>query len=143
MLFTSSPLKRDWQQILYSAQDTPQAKRTGAAVYWAKDGTRVLINTGATGLCKTITRMELAALRTALTGPQDNRTPDEDLTIPTDSLTSLHLINKAIRTPMRLSDHKLRELLEEIVQRLVMRSEQGLYTTLGKVKAHIGIQGNE
>ena len=44
---------------------------------------------------------------------------------------------------MRLQDNKHRELLEEIVNILIERSEANLRTTIGKVKAHIGIHGNE
>ena len=68
---------------------------------------------------------------------------NDDVTILTDSMTSLHLIRKAIRSPMRLQDNKHRELLEEIVNILIERSEANLRTTIGKVKAHIGIHGNE
>ena len=40
---------------------------------------------------------------------------NDDVTILTDSMTSLHLIRKAIRAPTRLQDNKHRKLLEEIV----------------------------
>ena len=68
---------------------------------------------------------------------------NDDVTILTDSMTSLHLIRKAIRSPMRLQDNKHHELLEEIVNILIERSEANLRTTIGKVKAHVGIHGNE
>lgn len=68
---------------------------------------------------------------------------NDDVIILTDSMTSLHLIRKAIRAPTRLQDNKHRKLLEEILNILTNRSEANLCTTLGKVKAHIGIHGNE
>jgi hypothetical protein len=67
----------------------------------------------------------------------------EDVTIYTDSLWSLQVLHKALHNPqvMRLARH--RELLEAILNVAKGRARAGLYTSIKKVKAHVGILGNE
>jgi ribonuclease HI len=89
----------------------------------------------------TITRAELSAILAALTWLLDYE--DRDITIMTDSLTSLYLIQKCLRCPMRLRGHTHNDIVTAIVDSLKSRSTKGLQTCFYKVKAHIGISGNE
>ena len=144
---TSARLRHDWENIVYTdglcQKVGKDGTRTGAAIYFAKDKTTTLINTESMGVTNTITRAELSAIMIALTREGREGHPNEDMTILTDSLTSLHLIRKAIRNPMQITDHSHKALLDAIVMALIKRSNGGLKTHIGKVRAHIGVYGNE
>ena len=84
----------------------------------------------------TALQAELVAIHQALHNT-DVMTP---LTIMTDSLTSIHAINNMLTRPERLRLHKHKQVLSQIAQRLVARTAK---TTIHKVKAHVGIIGNE
>lgn len=147
---TSARLRHDWENIVYTDGSCQKVgkdgTRTGAAIYFAKDRITVLINTeigGGGGVTNTITRAELLAIMTALTGEGREGRPNEDMTILTDSLTSLHLIRKAIRNSMQITHHKHKALLDAVVVALIKRVNGGLNTHIGKVQAHIGVYGME
>ena len=82
-------------------------------------------------------------LLVALTKAGKSSHSHTNMTILTDSLTSLHLIRKAMRSPMQIAGHKHEDLLDAIVDALIHRSDAQLSTHIGKVRAHIGIHGNE
>ena len=85
----------------------------------------------------TALRGELAALHHAV---HHMALPHEDIVIMTDSLTAIQLIHRMMERPEDLKHHMHKQILQEIVPRLLAR--QG-HTTLCKVRAHIGVQGNE
>jgi hypothetical protein len=66
-----------------------------------------------------------------------------DLTLFTDSLCSIQLINQAVFWPDKLKTHKHYALLANIATLLQERTAQGRTTAIKKVKSHIGIRGNE
>ena len=117
--------------------------RTGAAIYSAADDTTILIHTGGAGVNNTITRAELSAISIALTGEDRSDPPHTNVTIITDSLTSLHLICKAMRRSMQLAGHKHIAPLDAIVEVLIHRSNARHRAHIEQVRAHIGIHRNE
>lgn len=63
-----------------------------------------------------------------------------DATILTDSLTLIQQIDSAIASPTRWRIHKHKHMLKKIVNKLLSRTGS---TYLYKVRAHIGVHGNE
>ena len=93
----------------------------------------------AAGEVNTITRAELVAILVAL---QHTR-QESFITIATDSMTSMHMIQKHLSQPILHKTSKHRTLLEAIVLEMIARALKQQRTDLVKVKAHIGIKGNE
>ena len=93
----------------------------------------------AAGEVNTITRAELVAILVAL---QHTR-QESFITIATDSMTSMLLIQKHLSQPILHKTSKHRTLLEAIVLEMIARALKQQRTDLAKVKAHIGIKGNE
>jgi ribonuclease HI len=92
------------------------------------------------GPTNTINRAELCAICHAVKHTcQFNR----DETIATDSLCSLHMINRGIRRPHTLRHSKHRDLINGIVECVKQRATRGYMTRFIKVKSHTGIEGNE
>ena len=141
----TSPLRWAWQHAVYtdgSCVPDPHGgpNRLGAAFYDGPDGATYLVDPAGQGSTNTITRAELGAIDQALAHAGLRPGP---LTIFSDSLASLHLIRTATTSPASLWECKHRDLLHSITDRLVSRCSLGLATSLCKVKAHSGIQGNE
>lgn len=67
----------------------------------------------------------------------------EDLTIYTDSLCAIQLINKMLYRPTRMLESKHLPMLEAITEAILARSTAGGKTKIQKVKSHSGIQGND
>ena len=90
----------------------------------------------------TVTRGELLAIWWALVYACVETTsgPPVPLHILTDSLTSIFLIRKACFTPSSITEHAHGALLRAIA--LAARSRRGP-TSITKVRAHVGIRGNE
>jgi ribonuclease HI len=140
------PLCRDHTAQIYtdgSCIKQGAANSIGAAysITMPKGTTKVIhVNPGGREATNTNNRAELSAIHMAL---QDPTISMEDVTIYTDSLWSLQVLHKALNNPqvMRLARH--RELLEAILELAKRRAQAGLYTRIRKVKAHVGIQGNE
>jgi ribonuclease HI len=88
---------------------------------------------------QTIMRAELTAISFAL----GRVPPAENVTIATDSLSSLQAIRKALNKPHRVARHRSAKLLMQIVQQLQRRHAAGGQTHLCKVLAHSAINGNE
>ena len=91
------------------------------------------------GATNTINRAELAAIAVAI----EEMGFEADETLASDSQVSLYLISKYLDNPQDLQLCKHKVLLEEIADKLLQRAARGYYTTLIKVKSHIGIIGNE
>ena len=87
----------------------------------------------------TITRAEMAALYAALCKYADRA----HLRILTDSLSCIQALNNELHRPMHTANHLHRELLEATAGLIMERDRRGLHTTLLKVRAHIGVRGNE
>jgi hypothetical protein len=67
----------------------------------------------------------------------------DQLVIATDSLSSLHALQKTIRRPHLTACHRHARLLQSIVSHLKARDDASMHTMLLKVRAHSGINGNE
>ena len=86
----------------------------------------------------TILRAELAAILQAL---QDSRDRPGTVQVFTDSLLSLRLIRRWTHAPRELSEHEgYLDILDSIGTALSQRVGR---TELHKVRAHVGIEGNE
>jgi ribonuclease HI len=124
---------------------TDGSQTIGAAVHFpATTDTNpisVTINPNGKGPTLTINRAELSGIHQALI--HEGSQLAETLHIYTDSLCSLSLIQRIINTPWTLRDSKHLFLLNDILNTLRSRSENGQRTCFHKVKSHIGIQGNE
>ena len=115
-----------------------KGKPAGAGVH-AMDGSQPDASFTFSG-DQTVLRAELAAIQFALERAQDN---DKHVVIATDSLTSLQLVNKGIHAPHKMTTHRHCGLLTAVVRTLKIRNSAGLETTLQKVRAHVGVDGNE
>ena len=113
--------------------------RIGAGVYDARSGREVTIDPCGHGPTHTVHRAELVAIQSALQHCARN----EDVRILTDSQASMDGIRNYIQRPSHMQMHKHRDLLRDIVTRLAARGRNNLRTTMAKVAAHTGIEGNE
>ena len=86
------------------------------------------------GATNTINRAELLAILQAV------QSTTGDVIIATDSACSLSQIHNSIMSPKRMAFHKHKHLLQAILQALASHVGD---VTLCKVKAHIGVIGNE
>jgi ribonuclease HI len=116
--------------------------RTGAAVYFpdrktGTDGRTTKINPGPSGYTNTINRAELVAIKQYL---EETRDCQQHRWVATDSATAIRMISKAVTSPQDLTEHKHRELLEDIIEALRKRKYP---LVIYKVKSHTGITGNE
>ena len=129
-----------------SCKKHPDGSQTiGAAVHFPAtpdtEPISVTINPNGKGPTLTINRAELSGIHQALIHEASELA--DTLHIYTDSLCSLSLIQRIINTPWTLRDSKHLFLLNDILNTLKKRSENGRRTCFHKVKSHIGIHGNE
>ena len=101
------------------------------------------VNPGGKRETNTITRAELAAITATLMHASQQATIPPHLTIFTDSLACIHLINRALREPHTLLECKHAPMLFFLRGLLMTRSRTGYSTHLQKVISHSGIIGNE
>ena len=114
--------------------------RLGAGVYSPRAASRCLrIDPGGQGITADINRAELVAIQQALIHSEI----DEELTIYSDSLCSLQLINLHIYHPSRTRENKHRDLLQDIAIHIINRHNAAATTRLLKVRSHSGIIGND
>lgn len=118
----------------------------GAAVYFPStpqytDPISVTVNPNGKGPTLTINRAELSGIHQALAHERSNLA--DALHIYTDSLCSLSLIRRMITSPWTLRDCKHLYLLNDILNTIRTRSENGQRTSFHKVKSHVGVRGNE
>jgi ribonuclease HI len=70
--------------------------------------------------------------------------PPENIIILTDSQSSMHLIHTMLHYPNKLRYHKHKFLLKTIANHLLLGTQENRQSfTFCKVKAHVGIKGNE
>ena len=112
----------------------------GAGAYDATNDTSMFFLPEATLTCKTVCRAELVAIYGTLRQKCIDPAP---LKILTDSQTSLDLIRKALDFPAAHKLHKHQAILRAIAGYIKQRNDNGLVTSIGKVRAHIGVHGNE
>jgi hypothetical protein len=88
----------------------------------------------------TITRAELAGLEAATYHPALQHPQQHQLT---DSASSLWQVHRALFRPYTLTFHPHRLMIQHITKGLLDRIQLGHNFLIGKVKAHIGVRGNE
>lgn len=124
----------------------------GAAVYDARAHRTWTVDPAGVDATNTITRAELSAIRQALiysTGQPEGDTgalPPEAVPrvhLFTDSLASMHLIQKMLRKPYLLRESKHLAILTCIRTLLLARAQHGYHTHIYKVKSHSGVRGND
>ena len=110
----------------------------GASVYCKAAGLQLRVNPCGLGPTNTITRAELVAIWCSL-----QHAPQQACVIATDSKASMHMIQNELAglEKNRFPPHRV--LLTAIAARLLERAQAGLSTTIIKVKAHTGTDGNE
>jgi ribonuclease HI len=87
---------------------------------------------------------ELVAILKAVTHKAS--TGEAERTIFTDSLNSLHDLNKMIHSPRTMRTHKYRDILSFILRKATHKRDadnQPMQVHIYKVKAHANISGNE
>ena len=128
MIYTDGSYKKD-------------THRAGAGVYSCRDETdvRITIRPSKPGPINTINRAELAALLYALRRWQDST----DMTIVTDSQSSMQAINAQLRDPNDHKCHVHKHMLQAIADIILDRAELGRHTSIVKVRSHTGIHGND
>ena len=114
----------------------------GAAFYYAPTQRTYLVNPGGVADTRTILRAELAAIASALTHATSHH-PTDTIYLFTDSLCSLHLIQRIVRAPRTLTESKHYPLLLDIRSALSTRIRAGAHTFLHKVRSHTDIRGND
>ena len=117
---------------------TKQGTKTGAGIYNATTKQSTHLDPGGQGSTHTNNRAELCAILMAL-----EQNPQDTLTIYTDSLCSMHNIQKMVDWPTRLQESKHKEILAKIVALLGARALAGHHTHIYKVRSHTGIRGND
>ncbi|KAG7667202.1 hypothetical protein KSW81_000939 [Nannochloris sp. 'desiccata'] len=133
---TTKNLKFANRRIIYTDGSKTETEISGG-IYNATDNTSVHIQLiGHSPILNTCFRAEAAAICHAV----DTLDPLVDITIATDSQTSMQNINNILLNPNNYRTHKHRNLLHRIINKLLSRPGK---TTLIKVKAHCGISGNE
>lgn len=115
----------------------------GAAFYDPSTDQTHLVNPNGEAGTNTITRAELAAICAALMYSLALPLPQKSLTLFTDSLASLYLIQRILRRPDTLRECKHALLLRVIAMLIMRRAHAHLRTAICKVKAHSGQSGNE
>jgi ribonuclease HI len=127
-------------------QGTPDdAPGIGAAVYNPRTDHATTIHVawegeGADAKSNTIQRAELAGIVVALKNGDECRWPDGSVHIATDSLASIYALAKNLRRPQDTGEHTHLNILQQFKQ--LLRDAPGK-VHVHKVKAHIGIIGNE
>ncbi|KAG7675048.1 hypothetical protein KSW81_002552 [Nannochloris sp. 'desiccata'] len=133
---TTKNLKFAHRRILYTDGSKIDTEISGG-LYDTHDNNSVHIHiTGHNPILNTCFRAEAAAICHAV----DTVDPLADITIATDSQTSMQNINNILLNPNKYRTHKHRNLLHRIINKLLSRTGK---TTIIKVKAHCGISGNE
>jgi len=125
----------DWRLWAYtggSCLSYKSQQHVGAEVFIPAIKTAIYINSGGVGISNTINRAELTGIASALRAMCTH--------IATDSACSLSQIRKQLLFPELHRKHTHRELLEQIVS---MINESNTPINVYKVKAHIGVIGNE
>ena len=137
------PRRWDPLHIYYtdgSKRDTRAGPRCGAGLYHPAQEVKWRVNPSGEGHTDTINRAELVGIMAALIHIQRMLPPTAH--ILTDSLGSLWQLHRLVLLPATLAWHPHRHLLQEI-SFLLQSITQHTQLRIGKVKAHIGVDGNE
>ena len=118
----------------------PSSPLLGAGVYHAPSGAKFVLNASGQDENHTITRAELIAIHFAI----DTFAQAEDLHILTDSMCCILKIQAALTHPRLALYDPHAPLVTAITKALTTRaSNAGLLTSIRKVPAHSGVEGNE
>ncbi len=128
-------LRFDSNALVYTDGSKSKTSVTAAVYFAARQTVRMMRVAGHPGQLNTALRGELAGIHEAL----HHTARDLPITLLTDSLTSIHLINATMYRCESQKTHKHRHIINQIVQRLATRTAA---TTVYKVRAHIGVMGN-
>ena len=111
----------------------------GAGVFCQSKNIAATVDCGGLGPTNTINRAEMCGINYCLqeTGHM------QDEVLATDSLVCMFNLNRELHSPLNNRFSKHRVLVQDTAQKLVERARSGLHTHIIKVKAHIGIRGNE
>ena len=132
------PLQWDAASIVYTDGSKHGTSITAAWVHPASGQSHAVHLPGPPSAQRTSLRGELAAIHEAIHSPQFPLY--RPLTLGTDSLTSSQLISAHMVRPTQLRFHKHRWLIAAIAQNLLSRVAP---VRIMKVRAHVGISGNE
>ena len=112
--------------------------RSGGGVHSSNEDRRIVFE----GRIQTAHRGELLAIREAvrMAGEQSKVSGQVEWFIFTDSLVSLHTLARYQRWPASLANNPAKVAIEEIA---TIINEHKLQISFHKVKAHVGISGNE
>jgi len=119
---------------------TAEGNQCSAGVYIPSSKTAVKVDPAGIGVTNTINRAELAGILVAIL---EGLTTHKHIFILTDSMCSLLQINKFLLYPQTYLLHIHQKMLQAITAAIDHRCQMGGSITLLKVKAHIGIPGNE
>jgi len=125
----------DWRLWAYtdgSCLKYKSQQRVGAGVFIPAAKTAIYVNPGGVGISNTINKAELTGVASALRAKCTH--------IATDSACSLFQIRKQLLFPELHRKHTHIKLSEQIVS---MMKESDTPINFYKVKAHIGVIGNE
>jgi len=117
----------DGSCLIYKSQ-----QHVGAGVFIPATKTAIYVNSGGVGISNTINRAELTGLASALRAKCTH--------IATDSAPFLYQIREQLLFPELHRKHTHSKLLEQIIS---MINESDTPINFYKVKAHIGVIGNE
>ena len=127
----------DWLFTDGSRCDSSSA--LGAAVVHQKSGTIVRLACTGREECNTVFRAELVGIHEALASFRHH----PSVRILCDCSSAIAAVDAALRRPHERGYHHHRTLLHAISQELLARDGSGLSTVIRKVRAHVGIEGNE
>jgi ribonuclease HI len=143
----TEPLMHDMTSFVYTdgscIKNTEEGQTIGAAVVKLHAHSRtheeLLVDPAGQGLTNTINRAELSAIQAALMHIPRHQAAH----ILTDSLASIQMIGNKIYRPTTQFGHCNKDTLQDIIDLLHERGTCNSHTTIGKIKAHIGCEGNE
>ncbi len=125
------------QTSLTYTDGSKQGSHIGAGVHITHSRQYIVISlNGHNSALNTVNRAKLAAIQAALAQPCP-------VTILTDSATIIHQITNILDNPTRFRVHNHKLMLVRIAHDMLYRAAQGHATHNYKVRAHIGVKGNE
>jgi ribonuclease HI len=118
----------------------PSSPLLGAGVFHAPSGTKYIINASGHDENHTINRAELIAIHFAL----DKYAEEDELHILTDSMCCILKIQVALLRPRTVLYDPHAPLVAAIIGAIKLRTKNtSLLTSIRKVPAHSGVEGNE
>ena len=138
------PLRRhlahDPRVWVYTDGSRSEASSTlGAAVVHLETNTFVRLACTGKEECNTVFRAELVGIHEAICHFSER----ERLYVLSDCASAIQAVDAAVRRPHERGYHHHRPLLHAIAQGILERDRSGKHTVIHKVRAHVGIEGNE